>query len=264
MKKIRVHDIELAYDDAGSGSAVVLLHGYPFNRSMWNEQIEVLRKSHRVIVPDLRGHGDSQVAPATIKDMARDIAELMTGLGINEAVIGGLSMGGYIALAFYRQFPERVKALMLADTRAAADTDEVRQNRKKQAERALSEGMEAIANDLLPKVLSAETIAKRSDIVERVRRMIVNTRPEGAAAALKAMGEREDQSSLLPLIAVPTLILVGRDDTITPVKEADSMHREIQGSVLEVIEGAAHLSNLEQPEQFNRGMGGFLRNADRG
>jgi len=258
MNKIKVQGIELAYDDGGSGPPLILLHGYPFNRSMWNDQAGLLRKSYRVLVPDLRGHGDSEVAPATIDGMAHDIGELMTSLGISDATIGGLSMGGYIALAFYRLFPERVRALALADTRAAADTDEVKQNRKKQAERALSEGMNRIAKDLLPKVLSPETIAKRPDIVERVRRMIVATKPEGAAAALKAMGERDDQSDLLPRIGVPTLIMVGKDDTITPVEESESMQREIPGSVLEVIEGAGHLSNIEQPEQFNGALLDFL------
>src|SRR6267142_596505 len=122
MSKTRVNDIEIAYDDEGSGPPVVLLHGYPFNRSMWHDQTQALRNSHRVIVPDLRGHGDSEVAPATIETMARDVGALMTSLGIGEVTIGGLSMGGYIALAFYRLFPERVRALVLADTRASADT----------------------------------------------------------------------------------------------------------------------------------------------
>jgi len=258
MNQIQVGDIELAYDDQGAGSPVVLLHGYPFNRSMWQDQIQALRDSYRVVVPDLRGHGNSDVAPATINEMARDVSGLMTALGINDGVIGGLSMGGYIALAFYRLFPERVRALVLADTRAAADTDESKQNRKKQAERALSEGMEGIANDLLPKVLSPASVASRPAVVHRVRQMMLTTKPEGAAFALQAMGERDDQSALLARIGVPTMIIVGRDDSITPVKDSESMQREIKGSQLEVIEGAGHVSNIEQPEQFNRALVDFL------
>ncbi len=264
MSKTRVHDIEIAYDDEGAGPPVVLLHGYPFNRSMWADQTQALRNSQRVIVPDLRGHGESEVAAATIEAMARDIGALMTSIGISEAAICGLSMGGYIALAFYRLFPERVRALVLADTRASADTDEVKQNRKKQAERALREGMEGIANDLLPKLLRPQTLEKRAEIVDRVRQMMVETKPEGAAAALKAMGERDDQMALLSRIVAPTLILVGRDDVITPIKDSELMHREIQGSRLEVIEGAGHVSNIEQPEHFNRALLNFLLDGDRG
>ncbi len=263
MSKTRVHDIEIAYEDEGSGPPVVLLHGYPFNRSMWDDQTQALRNSQRVIVPDLRGHGESEVAEATIEAMARDIGGLMTSIGISEAAIGGLSMGGYVALAFYRLYPERVRALVLADTRASADTDEVKQNRRKQAERALSEGMEGIANDLLPKLLSPHTLEKRAEIVDRVRQMMVETKPEGAAAALKAMGERNDQTDLLSRIVAPTLILVGRDDVITPVKDSESMHRVIEGSHLEVIEGAGHVSNVEQPEQFNRVLLNFLLDGNR-
>jgi 3-oxoadipate enol-lactonase len=124
MSKARVNGIEIAYDDTGSGPALVLLHGYPFNRSLWRDQVELLSQSHRVITPDLRGHGESEVAPATMEGMARDIESLMQILEISPAVIGGLSMGGYVTLAFYRLFPQRVRGLVLADTRASADTAE--------------------------------------------------------------------------------------------------------------------------------------------
>ena len=142
-KKV-LRGIEIAYDDVGSGPSVVLLHGYPFNRSMWREQVEELRKNHRVIVPDLRGHGESAVTPgpATMESMALDVASLLETLNISRATIGGLSMGGYVALAFYRLFPLRVRSLVLADTRPQADTEEAKENREKQAEKALKEGME--------------------------------------------------------------------------------------------------------------------------
>src|SRR6266542_5654345 len=133
MSKTRVHDIEIAYDDEGAGPPVVLLHGYPFNRSMWADQTQALRNSQRVIVPDLRGHGESEVAAATIEAMARDIGALMTSIGISEAAICGLSMGGYIALAFYRLFPERVRALVSTEPRGRAVPVGSKKNRKRQA-----------------------------------------------------------------------------------------------------------------------------------
>ena len=255
MTRVRVRHIEIAYTDQGSGAALVLLHGYPFNRSMWRNQIEALGDTHRVIAPDLRGHGESEVAPATIPEMARDVAGLLTRIGIGEAVIAGLSMGGYVALSFCRQFPERVAALVLADTRASAETEEGKQNRAVQAERALREGMEGIADDMLPKLLSS---GSRPAVVSRLRQMIVQTKALGAVAALQAMALRDDQTYFLSQISRPCLILVGRDDVITPVKDSELMHSEIKESQLVVIENSGHVSNLEQPEPFNQALSAFL------
>jgi pimeloyl-ACP methyl ester carboxylesterase len=242
----------------------VLLHGYPFNRSLWREQVEVLKQSHRAVVPDLRGHGESAItpAPATMEEMARDVALLMETLNISRATIGGLSMGGYVALAFYRLFPLRVRALLLADTRAQGDTEDGKQNRAHQAEKAVREGMEGIADSLLPKLLAAETAVKKPELVKRLREMMVKTEPEGAAAALQGMAARQDQTSFLSRIIAPTLIIVGREDSLTPVADAEMMHREIGGSRLKVIEGAAHVSNLEQPEEFNQALLKFLRDVE--
>lgn len=262
--KARVRGVEIAYDDRGSGPSVVLLHGYPFSRSMWREQVEELKQTHRVVIPDLRGHGESAVtpAPATMQDMALDVAAIMETLNISRATVGGLSMGGYVALAFYRLFPLRVRSLVLADTRAQADTEEGKQNRAVQAEKALKEGMEGIADALLPKLLAPETVAKRPDIVKRVREMMVKTEPEGAAAALHGMAQRQDQTAFLSRIISPTLIMVGREDSLAPVADAEIMHREIGGSRLVIIEGAAHVPNIERPEEFNRAFVKFLRDVE--
>jgi 3-oxoadipate enol-lactonase len=239
---------------------VVLLHGYPFNRSLWRDQIAALAKDYRVIAPDLRGHGKSAVTSgnATMELMAADVAALLDRLDISGATIGGLSMGGYVALAFYRLFPSRVASLILAATRAQADTAEAKQNRTVQADKALREGMEGIADGLLPKFLTAETVAKRPETVKRLREMMVSTKPEGAAAALQGMAIRQDQSSFLKEIKTPTLILVGREDVITPLADAELMHREIAGSQLEVLKGAGHVLNLERPEEFNNAVLKFL------
>jgi 3-oxoadipate enol-lactonase len=260
MSSILVGDIQLAYTDAGLGQPVVLLHGYPFNRSLWNEQVSALGNSYRVITPDLRGLGESDASqgPATMNRMARDVAALLDRLEISRAVVGGLSMGGYVALAFYKEFPSRVRSLILADTRAPADTEEGKQTRHQQAEKALAEGMAGIADSMLPKLLTPETVSKRPDLVKRVRDMMLKTKPEGAAGALLGMAEREDQTALLSQISCPTLILVGREDPITPVADSEKMHREIAGSRLVVIENAAHVSNLERTDQFNEELMRFL------
>lgn len=260
MTSIRINDINLAYTDVGAGSPIVLIHGYPFNRSLWTEQTEALRSKHRVVAPDLRGFGDSDSSegPATMKRMAEDVAALMDALEIEQAVIGGLSMGGYVALAFARMIPARVKALVLADTRAQADTEEGKQTRFQQAEKATSEGMAGIADAMLPKLLTPDTVSKRPELVKRVRDMMLKTKPEGAAAALLGMAERDDQTEFISDIRVPALILVGREDAITPVADSEKMQSRIEGSRLVVIENAGHVSNLEQTEQFNDALLGFL------
>ena len=260
MTQVRIDNIQIAYTDTGSGRPVVLIHGYPFNRSLWADQIPALSDSHRVIAPDLRGFGESDASqdPSTMKRLAADVAALMDHLEIPRATIGGLSMGGYVALAFYKQFASRVRGLVLADTRAQADTEEAKQTRAQQAEKALSEGMASIADAMLPKLLTPETVSKHPEIVKRVRDMMLKTKPEGAAAALRGMAEREDQTELLPKISVPTLILVGAEDAITPVADSEKMHHAIEGSSLVVLDHAGHVSNLERTQQFNDALLHFL------
>lgn len=260
MTTTRIDDIQLAYDDVGVGHAVVLIHGYPFNRSLWTEQIEALTSRFRVVTPDLRGFGesDSSDGPVTMNRMAQDVAELMDQLGIEQAVIGGLSMGGYVALAFVKQFPSRVKALVLADTRAQADTEEGKQTRHQQAEKALSEGMAGIADAMLPKLLTPDTVSKRPEVVKRVRDMMLRTKPQGAASALLGMAERDDHSEFISTIRVPTMIVVGREDALTPLADSEKMQSKIAPSRLVVIENAGHVSNLEQTEQFNFALIRFL------
>jgi 3-oxoadipate enol-lactonase len=260
MTTTRIDDIQLVYDDVGTGPAVVLIHGYPFNRSLWNEQVEALAGKYRVVTPDLRGFGesDSSEGPATMNRLAQDVANIMDHLGIDQAVIGGLSMGGYVALAFVKQFPSRVKALVLADTRPQADTEEGKQTRAQQAEKALSEGMAGIADGMLPKLLTPDTVSKRPEVVKRVRDMMLKTKPQGAASALLGMAEREDQSEFISTIDVPTMIIVGREDAITPLADSETMHATIQHSHLVVLDNAGHVSNLEQTEQFNYALLKFL------
>src|ERR1051325_2526739 len=237
MASAKINNFNLVYTDSGLGRPVVLIHGYPFNRSLWSEQESVLSTSYSVVVSDLRGFGDSDAVPgtATMDAMAQDVALLLNHLGIVRATIGGLSMGGYGALALYKQLPSRVRALVLADTRASSDTDEAKQTRFQQAEKALSEGMAGIADSMLPKLLTPETVSKRPEVVKHVRDMMLQAKPEGAAAALRGMAERDDQTELLAQIASPTLILVGAEDAITPVADSEKMHHAIKDSRLVVL-----------------------------
>jgi 3-oxoadipate enol-lactonase len=271
MRKVaRVRGIEVAYEDACVGASsearaagawpVVLLHGFPFNRSLWRGQVESLSASRRVVAPDLRGHGETSLTegPATMEEMAEDVAALLDELKVERAVVGGLSMGGYVALAFLRAHPSRVGALVLADTRAQADTDDARRTREETAQRALSAGMEPIADAMLPKLLAPATREQRPDLAARVREMILGTRPEGAAAALRGMALRRDQTDLLETINVPTLILVGSEDAITPPSDSEAMRAKIAGARLLKIEGAGHVSNVERPGEFDRALAEFL------
>ena len=260
MTLARIDDIQMAYTDTGIGRPVVLIHGYPFNRTLWNEQVAALSTSYRVVAPDLRGFGESDASDgaATMNRLAQDVALLLDHLGITRATIGGLSMGGYVALAFYKQFPSRVRALILADTRAQADTEEAKQTRAQHAEKALAEGMAGIADIMLPKLLTPETVSKRPEIVKRVRDMMLKTKPQGAASALLGMAEREDLSEFISSIRVPTMIVVGREDAITPAADSEKMQSKIASSRLVVIENAGHVSNLEQTEQFNFALLRFL------
>jgi 3-oxoadipate enol-lactonase len=258
----RVRGIEMAYDDAGgSGAALVLLHGFPFDRSMWQGQAEALGGEFRVVAPDLRGSGETPlgVGDVTLATLAEDVAALLDELHLGRVVLGGLSMGGYVAFEFFRKFPERVRALVLADTRPQADTEEGRRAREENARRALKEGMAPIVESMLPKLLSAGTRERGGEVLGRVRAMMLGTNPEGAAASLRAMAVRRDQTDLLPSINVPTLIVVGSEDSVTPPADAEAMSAKVEGSRLVVVEGAGHLSNVERPEEFNRALVEFMR-----
>jgi pimeloyl-ACP methyl ester carboxylesterase len=258
--RLSVRGVEIAYEDVGRGEPVVLLHGFLFDRSLWREQAAALGDRFRFITPDLRGHGESAAtaAPATMEEMAADVAALLDELGVGPAVVGGLSMGGYVSFAFCRRHPERVRALVLADTRAQADNEEGRRAREELARLALGEGMRPIADSWTPKMLAPETLTSRPDVVERVRAMILGTKPEGAAAASRGMALRRDQTDWLPEIAVPTLILVGSEDAITPPAVSEAMRAKIKDARLEVVRGAGHASNVERPAEFNRALADFL------
>jgi pimeloyl-ACP methyl ester carboxylesterase len=257
---INTNGISIDYRDQGAGVPVIFIHAFPLNQTMWDDQLAVLHNHCRTITLDLRGFGQSDAPQGSylMDQMAADIRGLMSALGIDRAVLVGLSMGGYVSLAFYRNYPESVRALVLADTRASADTHEARKRRLKSAERAEREGARVIAEDMIPLLLGRTTLESRPSVVERVRTMIEANSPLGIAGAQRGMAERRDSTYILPGLDSPVLIIVGSEDTLTPVAEAESLRNGIRGARLRVIAGAGHLSNMERPEEFNTALIEFI------
>jgi 3-oxoadipate enol-lactonase len=249
-----VNGITLAYSDSGAGLPIVLLHAFPLNRTMWAEQETALSSQFRVITVDLRGHGESD-APLwhyTLDQAADDVRALLDHLAITQALFVGLSMGGYVLLAFYRKYADRVKGMVLADTKAQADTPEGKAGRFQMAQITYKQGPSAIADIMIPKLLSPATIQSRPEIAQRVRAMIEGNQISGIAGDLMAMAERPDSVPLLKQIACPTQIIVGELDQATPPADAKLMAEQIPHARLAIIPGAAHLANIEQSEAFTR------------
>lgn len=240
---------------------LVLIHAFPLSGAMWRPQAERLARSVRLIAPDLPGFGRSaRVDPPSVARMAQEVAAELDRLGVREPVVmGGLSMGGYVAFEFLRQFPQRLKGLGLFSTRASADAPAVREGRLKTAEKVRREGLAPFARAVLPKLLGRTTLAARPEAAEEVTRMILSNDPGGVADALLAMAGRRDSSDLLGLIRCPVLIVAGDEDSFLPVSEARGMQERIAGAQMEVIPQAGHLASMEQPAAFQAILEQFLR-----
>jgi 3-oxoadipate enol-lactonase len=255
----------LNWREAGSGTPVVLLHAFPFSSAMWEPQLSSVPAGFRFIAPDMRGYGSSSAAPGgedyTMISFARDVASLLDHLEVERVALCGVSMGGYVAFAFWRAFPSRVLGFVLSDTRATADTKETRAGRYELAEKVNEQGAAAVRDALMPKLLSPATQRERPHVVEQVRSMIEVAPGESLRQTLIGMAERPDSEPLLRMIAVPTLVLVGADDTITPPGDAQLIARGIRGSRIESIADAGHLPNLEKPGEFNHSMYSFLQSS---
>ncbi|MFE7240499.1 alpha/beta fold hydrolase [Streptomyces sp. NPDC057580] len=253
----------LVYDDRGpsGGLPVVLIHGHPFDRTMWAPQAEALeRAGYRVIASDLRGYGESAVVPGRtlLADFADDMAALLDHLGVERAVVGGLSMGGQIAMEFHRLHRNRVSALVLADTSPVSETDDGKVFRNRLADRLLGEGMAGYADEVIDRMIAPYNVTALPGVAAQVLAMMRTTAPEGAAAALRGRAERPDYRESLAGAEVPVLLVFGADDAYTPVADGEALHRLIPHSALVVVDRAAHLPNLEQPERFNAAFLGFL------
>jgi pimeloyl-ACP methyl ester carboxylesterase len=260
--RMRVNGINLGYDVRGDGPlTLVLLHAFPLQRHMWDSQAEALAaRGIRVVTSDLRGCGESDVGPgpSTMEQHAQDVLGLLDGLGIEQAALGGLSMGGYAVFACLRAWPQRVRGVILADTRATADTEQGRQAREATAQLAEEQGSVAIFDRDKDKLFGAVTLHERPDVIERGRELARANTGQGIAAAARGMALRTDSTDLLPHIGCPALVIVGEQDALTPVTDARAIFERIPDAQLEVITDAGHLSNLERPTMFSNLLARFF------
>lgn len=242
--------------------ALVLLHAFPLNARMWESQLAFAGSGWHVIAPHVRGvdggREDRPCTPVTMDDYAGDVIDLLDALHVEDAVFCGLSMGGYLALAVLRHASRYVRALILADTKAEADTDEALKGRRALLTTIQTKGMDAVADAMIPKLLGETTRAASPQVVHRVRTLILANSSEATAGAVYALMSRADSTPLLASIRIPTLIIVGDEDSVTPPADAERMRANIAGAELVRIPGAGHLSNLERADEFNRALSRFL------
>jgi 3-oxoadipate enol-lactonase len=259
--RILIAERPMRYLEAGSGWPVVLLHAFPFCADMWRPELERVPEGWRFIAPDLRGFGPDAAAGTarlTLDDMAADVELLLDRIEVERAVIGGLSMGGYVTFALFRRAPERFSGMILADTRPQADTPGGRSGRRKLIESAQTGGSTAVADSMLPKLLGRTSKARRPALMPQVRQMVEREGVEGIIAALEAMLSRPDSTPDLARIACPTLVIVGDEDELTPPADAELMQNHITRSRLVVLPEVGHLSNLEAPDGFTLAVTDFL------
>ena len=264
MPVFRSSDAHLFYEVTGDGPAIVLLHPFPLNHDFWAPVAERLSTRYRLVMPDLRAHGDSEAGdgPATMDKLAADLVALCREERLTKAVFVGVSIGGYLLFEFWRRYRGHVSALVLANTRAAAETLESRTARLASADKVLHEGTAGFIAELLPKLLSPVTLTNRPDIADAARRMMQKMSPQDIAAVQQGIASRPDSIPTLKTIDVPTLILAGEDDSIARA-ESELMRQKIRGSRLHVIARAGHYAALEQPEEFAGLLRGFFDNAQR-
>ncbi len=272
MKTAKISTGELAYVDRGAGQPVLLIHGFPLDHTMWQAQIEALSERARVIAPDLRGFGNSPLGSAdprrgiSMERFADDLAELLDtiALGIDKPIVlVGFSMGGYIAWQFVHKHSQRLRALVQCDTRAVADTEEGRAGRLKMAENVAEWGSRRVAEMMGPKLFAPSTFETQPEIVSAVRSVVEGTSPAGIAAAQRGMAARSDMTDLLAQIKLPTLVLVGAEDAISPPAEMKSIAAAIPGAQFIVIPGAGHMTTMENPAAVNAALSEFIAGAGR-
>lgn len=254
MKQIQSSDAAIAYEILGSGPPIVLLHPFPANHQLWLPASKVLQPRYQLILPDLRGHGDSGVGegPATMAKHAADLVRVLAEENIDRAIFVGVSIGGYALFEFWRKYPGRAKALVLCNTKAQADTPEARSGRLRAAADVLERGTEPFFESMVAKLLGATTRATRPDLVDGALGMMRKMSPEDVALVQRGMADRPDSIETLKTINVPTLIITGDEDTATGIPEAELMKRHIMGSEIKVVAKAGHYSPWEQPEEVGR------------
>jgi 3-oxoadipate enol-lactonase len=258
---ISVNSFKLSYDDVGEGELpIIFLHGYPFDKSMWREQLDFLKTSHRVIACDIRGFGKStdEESRLSIDLFGEDLIAFMDKLDIDKAIICGLSMGGFIALNVMKRFSDRFEALILCDTQCIPDSPEVKEKRFKTIDEISENGPQDFNEGFIKSVFHEESIRTKVELVEELRHVVFANSPHIITMGLIVLAQRSETCSILKEISIPTLIICGREDVVTPLAQSEYMNASIQGSVLQVIEKAGHVSNLEQPDEFNKHLLFFL------
>ena len=258
---VSVNGFDLSYDDVGEGKIpIIFLHGFPFDKTMWELQLEFLKFTYRLIAVDIRGFGKSneEESPLSIDLFGEDLIAFMDKMKIEKAIICGLSMGGYIALHTQKRFPERFEALVLCDTQCIADTPEVKKNRYKTIDEIESNGVAGFNEGFLKKVFHKDSYTNNKELVNQLRFVVFANSQHIITQGLKAIAERLETCSTLNEIKIPTLIICGKEDDVTPLAQSESMHSSIQSSILKVIENAGHVSNLEQPHEFAKHLSDFL------
>lgn len=265
MKTAKLSRTQMAYVDQGEGVPVLLVHGFPLDHSMWDAQVKALSARARVIAPDLRGCGQTPLAPGdgergiSMEDYANDLAELLDAIDVREPIVlVGFSMGGYVAWQFVRQHGHRIRALVLCDTRTKADTEEARAGRIKMAENVADWGSGRVAEMLGPKLVHPATFEERPDVVKAVRAMVERTPPAGIAAAQRGMAARPDVTDILPHVTVPTMVLVGEADAISSPAEMQEIADAIPGAEYFVIPAAGHMISMENPDAVNAALIRFV------
>ena len=257
-----INGIRLAYFERGKGRSptVLLLHGYPLDHRLWEAQLRGLASEAHLVAPDLRGFGRSELTPGplTMAQHADDLAALLDHLGVRRAIVAGLSMGGYVAFAFWRRHRDRVQALALLNTRAEADSVAARANREAAIARAQQAGAAAIADDMLPRLLAPASLANPK-IMAAARRIMVAQRVGGIVGALAGMRDREDSRPTLPTITVPALAVAGEHDVFTQPADLAALAAAISSARLVVVPNAGHLSPLENPRAVNAALRGLIR-----
>lgn len=258
---IPVNNFEMSYDDVGEGHLPILfLHGFPFDKTMWQPQIDFLKSSYRVISCDIRGFGKStdEESEFSIDLFTEDLILFMDKIDIQVAVICGLSMGGFIALNAMKRFPDRFRALILCDTQCIADSPEVKEKRYQTIQDIETNGVSKFNEEFIKSVFYKDAFRQKKELVKNVHNVVFSNSKRVIIRGLVALAERSETCSILGEIKVPTLILCGKQDEVTPLQQSESMNDKINDSVLKVIDFAGHLSNLEQADEFNKHLLDFL------
>ena len=258
---LNINNLNLSYDDVGEGNIpIIFLHGFPFDKSMWAKQLDFFATTNRVIAIDIRGFGKStdESTPLSIDLFSDDLMLFMNQMKISKAIICGLSMGGFIALNAQARFPDRFEAIILCDTQCIADTIEVKSNRYKTIDEIALNGTLNFNEAFIKKVFCKNSFTNKQEIVTQLRSVVMANPEQIIINGLKALAERSETCSTLPEINIPTLIICGREDEVTPLEQSEFLHTSIKASVLHIIDNAGHVSNIEQPEEFNNEISKFL------